>query len=286
MQLLKGHEVSKAVRSQIQKDVEKYTQKVGHPPGLAVLLIGDDPASQVYVRNKEKACKEVGIRSVLHHLSENTSSNELYSLINHLNKDPSIQGILIQLPLPPHLQSEQILNWISPHKDVDGLTLENVGRLFSGRPRVVPCTPAGVMKILEHYQIPVEGKEAVVIGRSHIVGLPMFQLLQKANATVTLCHSRTPNLQAHTQKADLVVVAAGKPGLLGREDFKKDAVVIDVGIHREIVDGKTRLCGDVRSDELKDWVKAITPVPGGVGPMTITMLLFNTMELAFQQITY
>ncbi|MCB0389726.1 MAG: bifunctional methylenetetrahydrofolate dehydrogenase/methenyltetrahydrofolate cyclohydrolase FolD [Bdellovibrionales bacterium] len=280
MKILSGNEVSKVRRQKISEEVQQLKSKKGVHPGLAVVLVGEDPASQVYVRNKGKACEQVGIQSYEYKMSADTSANDLKLLIEKLNNDDRVHGILVQLPLPKHLNSDEVLSWINPRKDPDALTVENMGLCWKGIARVTPCTPSGVMKILEHYKISVEGKYAVVIGRSNIVGKPMAHLLQEANATVTICHSRTNNLQEYTQRADIVVVAAGKPLMLGREDFKSGAVVVDVGIHRIEVNGQSKLCGDVRFDELDGWVNAATPVPGGVGPMTITMLLENTLKLA------
>jgi len=275
--ILDGKEVAQARRKQIKARAEVFSEAYGRRASLAVVLVGDDPASQVYVRNKAKGCAEVGLDSIEHKLPVNISRSELIQLVKTLNADDRVDGILVQLPLPKGLDPSEIIDHIDPQKDPDGLTTENMGLLFVGRTRVASCTPAGVMVILEHYRIPVAGRRAVVVGRSQIVGRPMAQLLTEAHATVTVCHSKTPDIREHTSQADLVVVAAGKAGLLGREDFKKGAVVIDVGIHR-LPGGK--LCGDVRFDELNGWVQAATPVPGGVGPMTITMLLENTLQLA------
>ena len=277
---LDGKAVAEACRKQLKIKAEEFKNQHGRPVGLAVCLVGDDPASQVYVANKLKACEEVGFYSVEEKLPENISAPELKKIIQNFNNDDYVDGILVQLPLPKPLESKEVLNWVDPAKDADCLTAANLGRLWSGDPWSIPCTPFGVMKILEHYQIPVGGQRAVVVGRSNIVGKPMAHLLTEAHATVTVCHSKTKNLRDHTQHADLVVVAAGQPRFLGREDFKKDAVIIDVGMHRQNDNGKTKLCGDVRFEELDGWVKAATPVPGGVGPMTITMLLDNTLRLA------
>jgi methylenetetrahydrofolate dehydrogenase (NADP+)/methenyltetrahydrofolate cyclohydrolase len=281
MQILDGKTVAEARRSKIKSEVKAFRDKFRRSPGLAVILVGEDPASQVYVGNKVKACKEVGIESFEHRIPHDTSAPRLKSLIAQLNADSKVDGILLQLPLPRHLNSEEAIDWIAPEKDADCLTAANLGRLWSGRALTTPCTPWGVMVILEHYDIDVAGKKAVVVGRSNIVGKPMAHLLVQADATVTICHSRTKNLREHTSTADIVVVAAGKPEMLGRGDFKEGAVVIDVGIHRkESADGKKKLCGDVRLKELDGVIKAGTPVPGGVGPMTITMLMENTLRLA------
>jgi methylenetetrahydrofolate dehydrogenase (NADP+)/methenyltetrahydrofolate cyclohydrolase len=281
VQILDGKAVAQARRQQIRQEATEYTARRGRSPGLAVILVGDDPASQVYVKNKLKACEEVGIKSFEHRLPVETKAADLKKLIESLNADPQVDGILLQLPLPKHLSSEEALSWISPVKDADCLTTENLGRLWVGNPRTIPCTPWGVMVILEHYGASIAGMNAVVVGRSHIVGKPMAHLLVQANATVTICHSKTKNLSQHTKRADLVVVAAGQPEFLGAGDFSSDAIVIDVGMHRKPgPSGKSSLCGDVRFQELNGKVRAITPVPGGVGPMTITMLLANTLKLA------
>ncbi|MCH7506620.1 MAG: bifunctional methylenetetrahydrofolate dehydrogenase/methenyltetrahydrofolate cyclohydrolase FolD [Proteobacteria bacterium] len=284
MQLLDGKAVAVKKRQEIAENVEEFIQSQQRAPGLAVVLVGEDPASAVYVRNKIKACEQVGVLSFEHRLPERTSLEELQTLITRLNQDDQVDGILVQLPLPKRLNEHDVLSWIDPQKDPDGLTTENLGLMLSGRARIYSCTPNGVMEILKHYDISIEGKLAVVVGRSNIVGKPMALLLQHANATVTVCHSRTPDISLHTKQADLVVVAAGKKALLGKKDFKQGAVVVDVGMHREVVDGKTKLCGDVRFEELDGWVSAATPVPGGVGPMTITMLLHNTLQLAKQRL--
>lgn len=281
MQILDGKLVSEAHRKALASAISELKFKEAVVPGLAVVLVGDDPASQVYVSNKIKGCGEVGIKSYEHRVPATISSGELKAVIDRLNADPHVHGILVQLPLPKHLSGEEVLSWIKPSKDADCLTTENLGKLWSGRPLTMPCTPAGVMAILQHYKISLSGVEAVVIGRSHIVGRPMAHLLTDANATVTVCHSKTKNLSEHTRRADLVVVAAGQPEFLGAGDFKVGAIVIDVGIHRkDIGGGKSKLCGDVRLKELESIIKAGTPVPGGVGPMTITMLLENTLKLA------
>lgn len=277
MMVLDGKKVAEYRRAMVGEKVEKMRRTQDRVPGLAVVLVGEDPASQVYVANKAKACEAVGIKSWIHRLPAQASAAEVKKVIDTLNTDPQVHGLLVQLPLPKHLDTDEVLSWVNPAKDVDGLSVENMGLMWADRPRAIPCTPNGVMAILDYYQIPVTGKHAVVVGRSQIVGKPMALLLQKANATVTICHSKTPDVSYFTKQADIVVVAAGKERFLGREDFKKDAVVIDVGMHRP-KNGK--LCGDVRFEELVGWVKAATPVPGGVGPMTITMLLENTLKLA------
>jgi len=278
---LNGKEVSTARRAQLKTKVEEFHRRTNHTPGLAVVLVGDDPASQIYVGGKIKGCTEVGINSFEHRLSADTTPVQLKCLIEKLNDEVAVDGILVQLPLPKGLAPDKVLHWINPDKDVDGLTPSSMGHLWIGKPRATPCTPAGVMAILDHYSISVEGLKAVVIGRSNIVGKPMAHFLTQANATVTVCHSKTKDLSAYTRDADIVVVAAGRPQMFGKEDFKKGSIIIDVGIHRQPLKcGKDKLCGDVRFEELEGWVKAATPVPGGVGPMTISMLLENTLHLA------
>ncbi len=276
MILLSGTKVSAKIRKQLAQESAEFLKARRRPPGLAVVIVGDDPASHVYVKNKIKACDEVGFRSFHHHLPATVSESEVLERIQSLTDSPEVDGMLVQLPLPKHLSSERILAAISPLKDADALTIENQGLLYAGRPRVKPCTPAGVIEILKHYDIPIAGQEAVVVGRSAIVGRPMAQLLLMEDATVTIAHSKTRDLRDVTLRADIVVVAAGKPRFLGADDFKKDSVIIDVGVHR-LFDG---LCGDVRFEELRAFARAATPVPGGVGPMTITMLLQNTLQLA------
>ncbi len=281
--MLRGKTVVAARQPLLMERIARVEGVLKRPPGLAVVLVGDDPASHVYVRNKTLACEKVGIRSFEHRLGGDVPEKDLHALIHRLNADDSVDGILVQLPLPRHLDSVRVLDLMDPRKDPDGLTAENMGLLFSGRRRVASCTPAGVMEILKHYTVDVNGMRAVVIGRSNIVGKPMAQLLTEANATVTLCHSRTKDILAETRRADLVVVAAGQPRFLGKEAFREGAVVIDVGIHRLPPDpetGKAGLCGDVRTEELIGHVSGITPVPGGVGPLTIQMLLENTVTLA------
>jgi methylenetetrahydrofolate dehydrogenase (NADP+)/methenyltetrahydrofolate cyclohydrolase len=280
MQILDGKAVALVRRSLLKTKIDALKAKSKVIPGLAVILVGEDKASQVYVANKIKACHELGIASFETRLKPDATEQELKSHVDRLNADPKVHGMLIQLPLPKSLDSKKALSWVNPGKDADCLTLENLGLLWAGEPRTMPCTPNGVMAILEHYKIPVEGANAVVVGRSAIVGKPMAHLLSQANATVTICHSKTKDLRSHLRSADIAVIAAGQPEFLGREDFGPQAVVIDVGIHRKIgADGRNRLCGDVRFGELEGSVKAATPVPGGVGPMTITMLLENTIRL-------
>ena len=274
---LQGKEVSQKIRGLLQARVDVIKRKSGRAPRLDVVLVGADQASQVYVKNKHIACEKIGMESQIHHLPENVSEAELLKLIRSLNENPVVDGILVQMPLPQQISSQKILETIAPGKDADGLTPLSSGLLWSGQPWVRSCTPQGVIHILEHYQIPMAGQHAIVVGRSQIVGKPMAALLLEKDATVTICHSKTKNLEEITRQGDIVVVAAGRARFLGRSAFKKGAVVIDVGIHGT---GSGSLCGDVKSEELVDWVAALTPVPGGVGPMTITCLLENTVWLA------
>ena len=276
MKILDGKAVSLKVKESVKVRSDEL-KKFGVKPTLAVVLVGEDKASQTYVRAKEKACNEYGIKSVAHRLSENTTQNELLALINVLNLDDSIHGILVQLPLPKHIDTNVVLAAIDPRKDVDGFHAVNVGKLVSGLDGFVPCTPLGVMEILKEYGIDVAGLNAVVIGRSNIVGKPMANLLLNASATVTVTHSKTKNLKEICKNADLIVAAIGKPFFLKADMVKDGAVVVDVGINR-LDDG--RLVGDVDFDEVAPKCSYITPVPGGVGPMTIAMLLNNTILAA------
>ena len=276
MKILDGKAVSLKVKESVKVRADEL-KKFGVEPTLAVVLVGEDKASQTYVRAKEKACNEYGIKSVAHRLSENTTQNELLALINVLNLDDSIHGILVQLPLPKHIDTNVVLAAIDPRKDVDGFHAVNVGKLVSGLDGFVPCTPLGVMEILKEYDIEVAGLNAVVIGRSNIVGKPMANLLLNASATVTITHSKTKNLKEIFKNADLIVAAIGKPFFLKADMVKEGAVVVDVGINR-LDDG--RLVGDVDFEEVAPKCSYITPVPGGVGPMTIAMLLNNTILAA------
>lgn len=276
MKILDGKAVSLKVKESVKVRADEL-KEFGVEPTLAVVLVGEDKASQTYVRAKEKACNEYGIKSVAHRLSENTTQNELLALINVLNLDDSIHGILVQLPLPKHIDTNVVLAAIDPRKDVDGFHAVNVGKLVSGLDGFVPCTPLGVMEILKEYGIEVAGLNAVVIGRSNIVGKPMANLLLNASATVTVTHSKTKNLKEICKNADLIVAAIGKPFFLKADMVKDGAVVVDVGINR-LDDG--RLVGDVDFDEVAPKCSYITPVPGGVGPMTIAMLLNNTILAA------
>jgi methylenetetrahydrofolate dehydrogenase (NADP+)/methenyltetrahydrofolate cyclohydrolase len=273
-QLIDGNLLSKKLRAEIATRSAILTAK-GVRPGLAVIVVGDDPASQVYVRNKVKACEDVGFHSVLERYPAELDEAQLLARIATLNADPSIHGILVQLPLPKHIAADRVLEAIASEKDVDGFHVANAGALMVGTPLFKPCTPYGCMKMLESIEYPLRGARAVVIGASNIVGKPMAMLLLQAGATVTICNSKTKDLTAHTKEADILVVATGKPKMITGNMIKSGAVVIDVGINR-MPDGK--LCGDVDFDTAKYVAGWITPVPGGVGPMTITMLLMNTLE--------
>jgi len=279
LQLLDGKAIAKGILDSLRERVAQLVRANHPPPGLAVVLVGEDSASQVYVRNKRRACEQTGIRSVAHDLPADVRENELLALMDTLNEDPDIHGILVQLPLPNHLNKSAVLETISPMKDVDGLHPENVGRLTRGEPRFVPCTPAGILEILHFYQIPVEGADVVIIGRSEIVGKPLAQLMIMHNATVTVCHSRTKNLAQVAAGADILMVAMGKHHFVGADFVKPGAVVIDVGIHRV----NDKLSGDVDFNAVSPKVRAITPVPGGVGPMTIAMLMSNLALAAKMQ---
>lgn len=275
--LLDGKAVSAKLRGKIKENVEKYKNNNGKDIGLAVVMVGENPASAIYVRNKIKACEEVGIKSFSYYLSEKASQNDVERLVLSLVEDNAINGILVQLPLPEHINAEKVLGLIPAKKDVDGFSTENTGKLCLGEECLVACTPHGVMKILEEYGVEVKGKRAVVVGRSNIVGKPMAMLLLNADATVIVCHSKTKNLQEECQNADILVAAIGKPKFITGEMVKDGAVVVDVGMNR---DENGKLCGDVDFDKVKDKCSYITPVPGGVGPMTITMLMFNTLQAA------
>lgn len=271
--LIDGKRLAHEMRAGIKESVEKYKAESGKDIGLAVVLVGEDPASQVYVRNKIKACEEVGIKSYAYYLDKDTAQARVEELIRSFSVDNKINGILVQLPLPAHLDSKKILELIPYAKDVDGFSAENMGRLSMNEPCLVACTPNGVMKMFESENICLSGKNAVVIGRSNIVGKPMAMLLTNANATVTLCHSKTADLKAKCLEADIVVAAIGKAKFITADMIKEGAVVIDVGMNR---DENGKLCGDVDFENVKEKCSYITPVPGGVGPMTITMLMYNT----------
>lgn len=281
MMILDGKIVSQARRQIIQQQCLRFLSVYHRPPCLAVVIVGKDPASHVYVRNKEKSSQAVGILSKKYELDEETQQTELNQLIKKLNEDPGVDGILVQSPLPSHLSEKKILDLIDPNKDVDGFTFKNLGYLFGGNMKVAPCTPQGVLTILDYYKIEVESLHCVVVGRSNIVGKPMAHLLLDRNATVTICHSKTKDLSKLTREADLIVVAAGKKHLLRKENFKPGAIVIDVGIHGS--GSGQKISGDVNPENMEGYLKAMTPVPGGVGPMTITTLLENTVKLAFRR---
>ena len=271
--IIDGKEVAASVRESIKKEVE-VLEKDGKKTGLAVIIVGNNPASRVYVNNKKKGCAEVGMESFEYALPEETTTDELLELVEKLNNDTAVDGILCQLPLPSQIDEKKVLNAIAPNKDVDAFHPVNTGHIMIGDHSFLPCTPAGIMEMLKYYNISVEGKECVVIGRSNIVGKPMAMLLLGQNGTVTICHSRTKNLKEVTRRADILVAAVGKAYFVTEDMVKDGAVVIDVGMNRN-AEGK--LCGDVDFDKVKDKCSFITPVPGGVGPMTITMLLKNTL---------
>jgi len=274
--IIDGIAVSKQIRAEVAQRAAALTAR-GVKPGLAVVLVGDNPASQVYVRNKVKACQENGLHSVLEQYPATMSEAELLARVEALNDDPAIHGILVQLPLPAHIDAHKVIETISPLKDVDGFHVASAGALMVGQPGFKPCTPYGCMKLLESIGCDPKGKHAVVIGRSNIVGKPMAMLLLQASATVTVCHSGTPDLAHFTRQADIVVAAVGKRNVLTADMVKPGAVVIDVGMNRN---DEGKLCGDVDFEGVSKVASAITPVPGGVGPMTITMLLVNTIESA------
>ena len=274
MQIIDGKLVAKLTRENIARQVQALPQDKLGKIGLAVILVGDDPASKVYVRNKINGCAEVGIASTLEAMTADSTFEQVAAKIEQLNDDPEISGILLQLPVPRHLDEAALLHLIDPSKDVDGCHYVQKGKLWTGEPELIPCTPYGVMKLLDHYSIPLEGKNAVVVGRSNLVGKPLAQLLLDRNATVTVCHSRTRDLGSITSRADIVCVAIGKAKFLKADMVKEGAVVIDVGMDR---DENGKLCGDVDFAEVAPKCSYITPVPGGVGPMTVTMLLQNTV---------
>ena len=274
--LLMGKEVSARIKAELRTEVDKLKEE-GIVPGLAVIIVGEDPASQVYVRNKERACEECGIYSEKYTLPEETTQEELLELINTLNNKTSISGILVQLPVPKHIDEKTIINAIAPNKDVDAFHPVNVGKIMVGNYDFVPCTPAGVMELIKESGVEVSGKECVVVGRSNIVGKPQAMLLLHQNGTVTICHSRTKNLAEKTKNADILVAAVGIPNFIKGDMIKEGAVVIDVGINR--LENK-KLCGDVEFETAEKVAGAITPVPGGVGPMTVAMLMKNTVKAA------
>ncbi|TKH07287.1 bifunctional methylenetetrahydrofolate dehydrogenase/methenyltetrahydrofolate cyclohydrolase FolD [Peribacillus simplex] len=275
-QIINGKEIAESVRQELSKEVQQLREK-NIVPGLAVILVGDNQASQTYVRNKQKACEDLGMHSVLIKKPAELSQEELIQSIAELNQDDSIHGILVQLPLPGHIQEKAIIEAISPEKDVDGFHPINIGRMMTGQDAFLPCTPYGVMVMLEYIDYDLEGKHVVIVGRSNIVGKPAGQLFLNANATVTYCHSRTKDLAYYTKQADVVVAAVGKRDTITSDHIKEGAVVIDVGMNRN---DEGKLCGDVAFDEVKNKASYITPVPKGVGPMTITMLMKNTVKSA------
>ncbi|MBQ2821501.1 MAG: bifunctional methylenetetrahydrofolate dehydrogenase/methenyltetrahydrofolate cyclohydrolase FolD [Thermoguttaceae bacterium] len=278
--ILNGKELSRTLRSEITQQVSEFIQKTGITPCLAAILVGDDPASQVYVRNKEKACAEVGMKSQLFRLPADTTQEQLLELVDELNHDDSVHGILCQLPLPKQINEKVILDAVSADKDVDAFHPVNVGLILQGRPRFLPCTPFGIQEMLKRYGIETAGKHVVILGRSDIVGKPMAAMMVQrgigADSTVTVCHSRTANLPSITSQADILIVAIGKPKFVTPEMVKDGAVVVDVGINRT----EEGLVGDVDFEAVQAKTSAITPVPGGVGPLTITMLLGNTLKAA------
>lgn len=274
MELIDGKLISQTIKDELKERVAEL-KKRGHSGSLAVIQVGNDPASSIYVKNKKKACEYIGIGSVSYELSENTSEAELLNIIDELNNKPEVIGILVQLPVPKHINEDKIIRAISPAKDVDGFHVENVGALCVGERGFVSCTPAGVIQLLKRSNVDIAGKHCVVIGRSNIVGKPMALLMLRENATVTVCHSKTQNLKEICKSADILIAAVGKPRMINSEYVKEGAVVIDVGIHR---DENNKMCGDVDFDDVKDHVSKITPVPGGVGPMTIAMLMNNCVE--------
>ncbi|WP_294957602.1 bifunctional methylenetetrahydrofolate dehydrogenase/methenyltetrahydrofolate cyclohydrolase FolD [Sulfurovum sp.] len=281
MQLIDGKSLAKKIQDNVAKEVEELKQVKNIVPGLAVLLIGDDPASHAYVKMKAKACEKVGFYSITHNMPETISQDEIIATIEMMNANPRIDGILVQLPLPKHIDTDRILEVIDPKKDVDGFHAYNVGRLVTGLDSFVACTPLGVMKMFEEYEIDLQGKDVCVVGASNIVGKPMASLLLNANATVTVTHIFTKDLKAHTSAADIVVVGVGVPGLIKEDMVKEGAIVIDIGINR-IEDGS--LVGDVDFKNVAPKCSYITPVPGGVGPMTIAMLLSNTLKSAKKRV--
>lgn len=274
--LIDGKKISTEIKDELKVTVEEL-KKQGVETCLAVIQVGDDPASSIYVRNKKRACAYVGIESLSYELPEETTEDQLVKLVKELNENDNVHGILVQLPLPKHINADTIIRTISPDKDVDGFHPESVGRLCIGEPGFVSCTPAGIIQLLKRSGIEIEGKECVVVGRSNIVGKPMSILLLRENGTVTITHSRTKDLKEVTGRADILVVAIGKPKFITADYVKEGAVVIDVGMHRN---EENKLYGDVDFDDIKDKVSAITPVPGGVGPMTIAMLMYNCVEAA------
>ncbi len=274
MELIDGKKISEEIKLELKEKVAKLKEQ-GKEATLAVIQVGQDPASSIYVKNKKKACEYIGVCSVSYELSENTTEEKLLSIIDELNERSDITGILVQLPLPKHIDEDKVIKRIDPKKDVDGFHVENVGALVVGEEGFVSCTPNGVIQLLKRSNVDITGKHAVIIGRSNIVGKPMALLMLRENATVTVCHSKTKNLKEICKEADILIVAMGKPRFVDHEYIKEGAVVIDVGIHR---DENNKICGDVNFDDVKEHTSKITPVPGGVGPMTIAMLMYNVVS--------
>ncbi|AFY77466.1 MAG: bifunctional methylenetetrahydrofolate dehydrogenase/methenyltetrahydrofolate cyclohydrolase FolD [Hydrococcus sp. C42_A2020_068] len=278
-QILDGKALAQKIQSQLKERIQTLEPQIGRPPGLAVLMVGDNPASAAYVRGKERACKNVGIASFGRHFPTQTSQQELEQVIDELNRDERVDGILVQLPLPEHLDSNALLYKIHPDKDVDGLHPVNLGRLVRSEPGLRSCTPAGVIRLLQEYEIELKGKQAVMVGRSILVGKPLALMLLEENATVTIAHSRTQDLASVVRQADILVTAIGRQETIGADMVKPGAVVVDVGINRVVgANGESRLVGDVNFDAVAEVARYITPVPGGVGPMTVAMLLHNTVQ--------
>lgn len=277
-QIIDGKYISAQIKDEVKEKVRQLKEQ-GREICLAVIQVGEDPASTVYVRNKKRACEYVGIRSLSYELSEETTEEALLALIKELNEDEKVNGILVQLPLPRHIDEDKIIRAISPDKDVDGFHPESVGRLCIGEKGFLPCTPAGIIELLKRSDVQIDGKECVIVGRSNIVGKPMSLLILRENATVTVAHSHTKNLKEVTRRADILIVAIGKPQFITADYVKEGAVVIDVGIHR---DDKNHLCGDVDYTQVEKKASAITPVPGGVGPMTIAMLMNNCVAASYK----
>ena len=275
-QIIDGKKISQEIKDELKEKVAKLKEQATEI-ALAVIQVGEDPASSVYVRNKKRACEYIGIESVAYEIPETTTQDELLAIIDDCNKNPKINGILVQLPLPDHIDEDTVIKAIAPEKDVDGFHPQSVGAMTIGEPGFLPCTPAGIIQLLKRSGVEIEGKECVIIGRSNIVGKPMALLLLRENGTVTICHSRTKNLKEVAKRADILVAAIGRPKFIDESYVKEGAVVIDVGIHR---DANNKLCGDVDFDRVAPHTSAITPVPGGVGPMTIAMLMNNCVESA------
>ena len=276
MQLLDGKKLSAKIKENLKNEISEFVSKTGTTPGLAVLLVGNDPASHTYVAMKAKACKEVGLYSIVHEMPDTVKEDDILSTIKMINENPKVHGLLVQLPLPKHVDATKILEAVDPAKDVDGFHPFNLGRLVAGLDTFVPCTPLGVMELLAEYGIEVKGKDCVVVGASNIVGKPMASLLLNAGATVDICHIHTKDLKTHTKNADMIFVGVGKAGLITADMVKEGAVVVDIGINKV----GDKLVGDVDFDEVSKKCTYITPVPGGVGPMTIAMLLSNTLKAA------